>query len=58
MSANEKFNREHNWNDFLDRMLDGQPVMIVYTPRLGRQLQRRAMERALEDRDWFNRRRW
>lgn len=56
MNANEKFNHDHSWNDFLDRMLDGHPVMIVDTPQLRRRLQQRAMERAMEH--WRAVRRW
>jgi len=38
-------------NDLLDRMLDGEPMMIVMSPELRRRLRRRARERAIEDLD-------
>jgi hypothetical protein len=37
-------------NDMLDDILDGKPMMIVDSPRLRRQLDRRRMERAFENR--------
>jgi hypothetical protein len=36
-------------NDFLDKMIDGEPVHIVMTPGLRRALRKRRAERMFED---------
>lgn len=42
--------RQHQGqNDFLDKMIDGEPVHIVMTPGLRRALRKRRMERMFED---------